>query len=626
VCPITEEAGDYQSLTGDGTFLFWVGAQNRTLFHLRKIRISDMEEVASIQRLNENAYDFVSVSVVGDYVYVGLGYSSTNPITPQILKFNKTDLSYVATLILSEGTPSNFPELYPDPTDSNTLWVGAQDVDYNPIIYKINLSTFSVATYRKYTSDDFNLTGCGGSPAMAIDSSYLYVFMKHGGRFKVQKTNLDNYSNYFQSQYDEFPRRYLHVVDNKIYVVFSSKKISRFDAITLEEDYLYDAFWDDSPYSWVEGLTYFPLHPERIFVVDMEPTSSLWSFRIGSSAFQMLYYWQVPYANSSDIYACWSYTDANGREYVFMADWCGDNPDAIYEVEIKPEIYITAYSVEEPSEILNVNFTINGSNFTTPTTLYVSPADYTFTALNLFPIINGTRYDFKYWLIPEVWNSSRPTITRTITANTTLVIYYHKTDIPTSPEMYSLHVTSEPELNVDFTINYVELTTPATIQIPAGTYFFTVEDISAKLEETPLLFIYIVYEASPPTQIFSSATTLNINSDANLTIVYASGFRREEWVPPPPEEGEGLYCLPLIFWILMAATFFVGLYLFSQRETWKISMPLIPTVLWLIIFKPKTPVNQMPIAILRLFIVPPWHIYMAVILTAIAAIALLSKK
>ena len=194
-----------------------------------------------------------------------------------------------------------------------------------------------------------------------------------------------------------------------------------------------------------------------------------------------------------------------------------------------------------------------------------------------------------------------------------------------APGAYKIYVTSEPEVHAKFEFQGRTYTTPAIIACYPGTYFFAVEDISAKLEETPLLFIYIVYEASPPTQIFSSATTLSINSDANLTIVYASGFRREEWVPPPPEE-EQQYCLPLIFWILMAATFFVGLYLFSQRETWKISIPLIPTVLWLIIFKPKTPITQMPIILLRMFIVPPWHLYMAVILTAIACLALLSKK
>jgi hypothetical protein len=205
------------------------------------------------------------------------------------------------------------------------------------------------------------------------------------------------------------------------------------------------------------------------------------------------------------------------------------------------------------------------------------------------------------------------------------MIYYYKTGIHTSPEKYSLHVTSEPEVNANFTINDIELTTPATIRIPAGTYFFAVKDISAKLGETPLLFTYIVYEASPPIQIFSSATTLSINGDANLTIVYASGFRREEW-QPPPEEGEGLYCLPLIFYLIMGAVFIIGLYFFIQRETWKTAIPLIPIVLWLIIFEPKTPVNQMPIAILRMFLVPPWHLYMAVILTAIACLALLFKK
>jgi multisubunit Na+/H+ antiporter MnhC subunit len=186
-------------------------------------------------------------------------------------------------------------------------------------------------------------------------------------------------------------------------------------------------------------------------------------------------------------------------------------------------------------------------------------------------------------------------------------------------------VTSEPEVNAKFEFQGRTYTTPAIIACYPGTYFFAVKDISAKLEETPLLFTYVVYEASPPTQIFSATTTLNINSDANLTIVYASGFRREEW-QPPPEEGEGLYCLPLIFYLIMGAVFIIGLYLFIQRETWKVSIPLVPIVLWLLIFQPKTPIDQMPLAFLRYFTVPPWHLYMAIILTIIACVALLSKK
>jgi hypothetical protein len=96
--------------------------------------------------------------------------------------------------------------------------------------------------------------------------------------------------------------------------------------------------------------------------------------------------------------------------------------------------------------------------------------------------------------------------------------------------------------------------------------------------------------------------------------------------PPVGPEEKICYCLPLIFYILMIVMFFAGLYFYSKRNTWMISIPLIPIILWLIILQPKTPIDQMPIAFLRYFIVPPWHIYMAVILTAIACLALLSKK
>lgn len=330
--PVTTEIGDYQSLSGDDTFLYWAGARSRTEWYLRKIRISDMTEVTSISR-TENAYDFVSVSVVGDYVYVGLGWNEgTNPITPRILKFNKANLIYVDTLLLS-GSPKNFAELYPDQTNASILWVGSQKPNafvFYPMIFKVNLSSFSIDSAKEYASPIDN-----GCPAIAMDSTYLYVFMKYGGRFKVLKTNLDSVSNFTEAAFDSTPRRYLRVVETKVYVIFEAYKLSRFNTSDLTEDYYYDAFGSESPSSWIEGLVYFTLHPERIFVVDMEPTSSIWRFSIGASAFTKMCFWAVPHANRRDIYSCWYYTSGANRTYIFMADWRGASySDAIYKIEV----------------------------------------------------------------------------------------------------------------------------------------------------------------------------------------------------------------------------------------------------------------------------------------------------
>ncbi|MEM2445445.1 MAG: PKD domain-containing protein [Candidatus Bathyarchaeia archaeon] len=100
---------------------------------------------------------------------------------------------------------------------------------------------------------------------------------------------------------------------------------------------------------------------------------------------------------------------------------------------------------------------------------------------------------------------------------------------------------------------------------------------------------------------------------------------KEEIIPEEEEVGIK-YCLPLMFWILMIIMFIFGLILYSQRKTWITAIPLIPIILWLLIFQPKIPVEQMPIAFLRIFTVPPWHLYMAVILTFIAAALILTRE
>jgi hypothetical protein len=162
-----------------------------------------------------------------------------------------------------------------------------------------------------------------------------------------------------------------------------------------------------------------------------------------------------------------------------------------------------------------------------------------------------------------------------------------------------------------------------------GLYSLTLypEHVYFTQNDTIYAFAYYIVEASPAVQYNTAHFEMNVTGDVIITIVYGVGGAPHipsEVTPPPPVEI--IYCLPLIFYILMIVMFFVGLYLYNKRETWKISVPLLPIALWLLIFQPKTPIDQMPLAFLRYFTVPPWHLYMAIILTIIACVALLSKK
>jgi hypothetical protein len=198
---------------------------------------------------------------------------------------------------------------------------------------------------------------------------------------------------------------------------------------------------------------------------------------------------------------------------------------------------------------------------------------------------------------------------------------------PTSlcPGALIVYVTSDPEVNAHFQFQGKTYTTPAVVVCYYGSYFVAVVDLFKEINETKLAFTHMIYSASPAIEIYSASATLQVTNDGNLTLVYFTGAPKKEPPPTPvPEEEE--YCLPLTFYIIMVALAFLALYLFSQRETWKISVPLLPIALWLLIFQPKTPIDQMPLAFLRYFTVPPWHLYMAVILTIIACVALLSKK
>ncbi|GEM_PF-5104604 len=150
------------------------------------------------------------------------------------------------------------------------------------------------------------------------------------------------------------------------------------------------------------------------------------------------------------------------------------------------------------------------------------------------------------------------------------------------------------------------------------------EHITFQKEDVTYAFVYYIVEASPQIRIDSPYFERQVTGDMTITVVYAVGVFLTKPTPQPPPTIQ--YCLPPIFWILMIIVFMSGLYFFSQRKTWLTSVLLIPIILWLIIFEPKIPIEQMPIAILRFFTVPPWHLYLAVALTAIVCILLLTKK
>jgi hypothetical protein len=161
------------------------------------------------------------------------------------------------------------------------------------------------------------------------------------------------------------------------------------------------------------------------------------------------------------------------------------------------------------------------------------------------------------------------------------------------------------------------------LNMPLGVY------INNVLYSTPLL-TKTDFDNAPYTCWYYDQQSVNIyikivpHSTTTVIVNWNMSYAPIKQFPPVIPEEKVTYCLPLIFYILLTIMFLAGLYLCCKRETWMVGIFLIPIVLWLILFEPKMPVTQMPITILRLFIVPPWHIYMAIIL--IIAIAFLFCK
>ena len=193
----------------------------------------------------------------------------------------------------------------------------------------------------------------------------------------------------------------------------------------------------------------------------------------------------------------------------------------------------------------------------------------------------------------------------------------------TDPTYYALNVTSEPFLGVTVTVDGTPFTTPFSMRVFPGTHQIALVDVFPTVNETSYSFTKWVVENSETIEYDSATFTLNVDENKNLTAYFATGITlRPSEVPAPSEL---TYVLPLSFWVIMVLLFLFGMYLFSQREAWKMSIPLLLVIFWLLIFKPRVPVSEMPIAILRLFTVPPWHTYCAIALSVIAVGLLLNK-
>ena len=114
-CAILPETayGDYQSLVGDGEYLYWAGSyDDEDRWTLRKIRIDDMQEVGC---LNVSGYTegFISTAIVGDYVYVAVeDKSDTAVYDPYLFKIDKHNLTLVDVIPYFSKFPSSILTLH----------------------------------------------------------------------------------------------------------------------------------------------------------------------------------------------------------------------------------------------------------------------------------------------------------------------------------------------------------------------------------------------------------------------------------------------------------------------------------------------------------------------------------
>lgn len=276
-----------------------------------------------------------------------------------------------------------------------------------------------------------------------------------------------------------------------------------------------------------------------------------------------------------------------------------------------PKVSVTACDVDNPSETFNVNFYAAGENYTTPAVFYIRPGAYPFRLYDIFLAVDQTRYDFCGWSVNGENVSRRLSVILPIPDDADIVILYRNASRILAPLWCTIHVKSNPELHVNFSVDGLEFTTPVALSVPASTYQFAVLDFYLTVNDVNYVFTH--WTVTPPgTKIKSSVASIAVTGNVNLTMNYASGVTP---VPPPKptvtpeEETPTRKCFPLTFYIVMSALTLVGLYLFYKRSLWMIAFPLTAVILWLLLLKPC----------------PPWDFYMALILTAIVVGLLLNK-
>ena len=334
-CVIPEGYGYYNSLYGDGEYLYLGTIVDSNNWRLYKIRISDMQIVKTYTGTGDFRYNLF-VIVIGDYIYVGTEKN------PRILKFNKHTLEYIATLNLPSPPAYHCAFLFKDPYDENVLWVGSQGKrgpyeEGIPIILKVDLSTFTVAEYYVYNE----LSNCYGPPCITVGENYLYVDDYNGGRYRVNKSDLSDWSNFVNAPYDICPARYSFVSNGYEYIVYTAFKLSKINLEERTEVYNYDLYE-----YWIIGLVHFDSEPDYFYVIDMDTPQDIFKIKDTGTGFEEVYRWSIPDERSSAIYGCWFYETPEGERYIIIADWTDGPNDILFKVRVSPPFLSSMYDVK----------------------------------------------------------------------------------------------------------------------------------------------------------------------------------------------------------------------------------------------------------------------------------------
>jgi hypothetical protein len=197
-------------------------------------------------------------------------------------------------------------------------------------------------------------------------------------------------------------------------------------------------------------------------------------------------------------------------------------------------IGIPAYYLDVSSNPeINVNFTINATSYTTPQTdIPKDPADYTFLATNTKQI-GGTLYTFNNWIVNGTDNYGTLSVTLTIGGNSTFVINYTVSSVPTIE--YSVNVTSVPELNAHFSCDSETKVTPEVFNVASGSHTFLCQEATIVVGANTYDFDYWLRGSS---KYYTLSITLSITVNTTLKIYYELQI---EVPTEPATTGEPLY-------------------------------------------------------------------------------------